>query len=148
MLVKGDTSGGWLFHNRSVVQYALPGYFCAYRSANIAIYKVRYAALSFCFTGECVLPDDAFEDAYISQKHVSRAAGIHLPSGLNLSHTHTHTHTHTHWWCMYSSVACRTQVNLVCVHIDGLLQERRNSSALAMELRLSCTNPSIYWLIS
>ena len=27
-------------------------------------------------------------------------------------------------------------------HIDGLVQERRNSSALAMELRLSCTNPS------
>ena len=29
-------------------------------------------------------------------------------------------------------------------HIDGLVQERRNSIALAMELRLSCTNPSIY----
>ena len=28
--------------------------------------------------------------------------------------------------------------------IDGLVQERRNSSALAMELRLSCTNPSRY----
>ena len=28
-------------------------------------------------------------------------------------------------------------------HIDGLVQERRNSSALAMELRLSCTNLSI-----
>ena len=28
-------------------------------------------------------------------------------------------------------------------HIDGLVQERRNSSALAMELHLSCTNPSI-----
>ena len=27
--------------------------------------------------------------------------------------------------------------------IDGLVQERRNSSALAMELRLSCTNPLI-----
>ena len=26
-------------------------------------------------------------------------------------------------------------------HIDGLMQERRNSSALAMELRLSCTIP-------
>ena len=26
---------------------------------------------------------------------------------------------------------------------DGLVQERRNSSALAMELRLSCTNPSV-----
>ena len=28
-------------------------------------------------------------------------------------------------------------------HIDGLVQERRNSSALAMELHLSCINPSI-----
>ena len=30
------------------------------------------------------------------------------------------------------------------MHIDGLVQERRNSSALAVELRLSCTNPSAY----
>ena len=28
-------------------------------------------------------------------------------------------------------------------HIDGLMQERCNSSALAVELRLSYTNPSI-----
>ena len=27
---------------------------------------------------------------------------------------------------------------------DGLVQERRNSIALAMELRLSCTNPSFF----
>ena len=27
--------------------------------------------------------------------------------------------------------------------MDGLVQERRNPSALAMDLRLSCTNPSI-----
>ena len=27
--------------------------------------------------------------------------------------------------------------------INGLVQERRNSSALAIELRLSCINPSI-----
>ena len=27
-------------------------------------------------------------------------------------------------------------------HFDGLVQERRNSSALEMELRLSCSNPS------
>ena len=27
--------------------------------------------------------------------------------------------------------------------IDGLVQERRNSSALAIGLHLSCTNPSI-----
>ena len=37
-------------------------------------------------------------------------------------------------------------------HIDGLVQERCNSSALAMALRLSSTNPSIstiaYWFYS
>ena len=32
-------------------------------------------------------------------------------------------------------------------YIDELLQERRNSNALAMELRLSCTNPSIYLVL-
>ena len=31
----------------------------------------------------------------------------------------------------------------VYMYIDGLVQERRNSSALAMELHLSCTNPLI-----
>ena len=30
------------------------------------------------------------------------------------------------------------------VHIDGLVQERRNSIANTPELQLSCTNPSIY----
>ena len=30
-------------------------------------------------------------------------------------------------------------------HIDGLVQERRNSIANALELRLSCTNPLIWW---
>ena len=29
------------------------------------------------------------------------------------------------------------------LHIDGIMQERRNASALEMGLRLSCTNPSI-----
>ena len=29
-------------------------------------------------------------------------------------------------------------------HEDGLMQERRNSSALEMELRLPCTKPSIF----
>ena len=30
-----------------------------------------------------------------------------------------------------------------CYHFDGLVQERRNSSANALELRLFCTKPSI-----
>ena len=29
-------------------------------------------------------------------------------------------------------------------HIDGLMQERHNSTANALELCLSCTNPSIW----
>ena len=44
---------------------------------------------------------------------------------------------------------CHTTSRNHCSCIDGLVQERCNSSALAMELRLSCTNPSIivwsYW---
>ena len=44
----------------------------------------------------------------------------------------THEAKFVHW------VMCISQ-------IDGLMQERRNSSALAMELRLSCTNPSNYF---
>ena len=32
-------------------------------------------------------------------------------------------------------------------NVDGLVQERHNSSALAMELHLSCISPSIYKLI-
>ena len=42
-------------------------------------------------------------------------------------------------WCKWSGVCHTSQ------HIDRLVQERRDSSALAMELRLSYTNPSI-WL--
>ena len=37
-----------------------------------------------------------------------------------------------------------TVISYLYVYIDGLVQKRRNSSALAMELRLSCTNPLIY----
>ena len=33
-------------------------------------------------------------------------------------------------------------------HFDGLVQERRNSSALAMELHLSCTNPSTLYVFT
>ena len=32
---------------------------------------------------------------------------------------------------------------VIAAHFDGLVQERRNSSVLAMEFRLSCTSPSI-----
>ena len=35
-----------------------------------------------------------------------------------------------------------------CFNIKGLVQERHKSSALAMELRLSCTNPSICYKLS
>ena len=48
-----------------------------------------------------------------------------------LSKEQATNHCLNHWWP--SSLT----------HIDGLVQERRNSSTLAMVLRLSCTNPSI-----
>ena len=35
-------------------------------------------------------------------------------------------------------------IQFTAIYIDGLVQERCNSSALAMELRLSCANQSIY----
>ena len=38
----------------------------------------------------------------------------------------------------------RYAISFIQVYIDGLVQEKRNSSALAMELRLSRTNSSIY----
>ena len=37
-------------------------------------------------------------------------------------------------WCKYMNDAS---------HFDGLMQERRNSIANALELSLSCSNPSI-----
>ena len=49
-------------------------------------------------------------------------------------------------WCDANcSYSCPRKTNYCQYHrhIDGLVQGRRNSSALAMELRPSCTNPSI-----
>ena len=41
-----------------------------------------------------------------------------------------------------------TQFNLMRIYqTDGIVQERRNSIANALELRLSCTNPSKWYLI-
>ena len=45
---------------------------------------------------------------------------------------------------LFTEVRSRWRGCLLYQHISGLVQERRNSSALAMELRLSCINPSIY----
>ena len=39
----------------------------------------------------------------------------------------------------------KIEVKICQIYVDGLIQERRNSIAKAMELHLSCTNPSI-WL--
>ena len=40
-----------------------------------------------------------------------------------------------------TDLAC-TKILLNCFHIDGLVQDCSNSSALAMELLQSCTKPS------
>ena len=47
------------------------------------------------------------------------------------------------YWINPLSWYIKSSTTKLCIHIDGLVQERHNSSALAMELHLSCTNPSI-----
>ena len=51
----------------------------------------------------------------------------------------------TRAWCGDFLVRIDLQYHCYClsIYIDGLVQERCNSSALAMELHLSCTNLSI-----
>ena len=43
-------------------------------------------------------------------------------------------------WDMLGAVYVQDQY---LIHVGGLVQERRNSIANALELRLSCTNPSM-----
>ena len=61
---------------------------------------------------------------------------------LYASRCHSTIHEFDTVFAIEESSACR--FSHLRIHIDGLVQERRNSSALAMELRLYCTNPSIY----
>ena len=50
------------------------------------------------------------------------------------------------WWCTGPTTSTPTLDKIQSDHcFDMLVQERWNSSALAMELHLSWTNPSIYW---
>ena len=50
----------------------------------------------------------------------------------------------SHIYCEYWQCVQEEESTHLRLHTDGLVQERLNSSALAMELRLSCTNPSVY----
>ena len=49
------------------------------------------------------------------------------------------------WAQSLTNVHPLSKLHCLPCHFDGLVQERRNSSALAMELRLSCTNLPISW---
>ena len=76
----------------------------------------------------------------------------HIP-GDNMMHVDPQPHSSSAtdtlpWHCGQKSTV--HQGCVIClsypfsyVYLDGLVQERRNSSALAMELRLSCPNPLI-----
>ena len=71
--------------------------------------------------------------------------GIFLNSGerghCEMSRSHCNIFCEVLVWCNLQNVLghCDT-------HIDGLVQERCNSSVLAMELLLSCINPFIWYL--
>ena len=47
---------------------------------------------------------------------------------------------HVNYW-----VGATSPIVSQWLHIDGLVQKRRNSIANALELCLTCTNPSIWW---
>ena len=55
-------------------------------------------------------------------------------------------------WALMDVVSINKWLRSLClntfigsaIYVDGLVKERRNSSALAVELRLSCTKPSIF----
>ena len=55
------------------------------------------------------------------------STGQYVPQMALVTHTQTHIHTH------------------LCTYIDGLVRERRSSIPNALELRLSCTNPLIWY---
>ena len=49
---------------------------------------------------------------------------------------------------LISNIFIFSEANVFRIHVDELVQERRNSTANALELRLSCTNPLICCLLS
>ena len=79
-----------------------------------------------------------------------------MPTASKIHHT-LKSWGHFFWWRIHTSIKFYCQQLLIWTpttfrrslntNIDGLVQERCNSSALAMELRLSCTKLSICALI-
>ena len=55
-------------------------------------------------------------------------------------HADTTKHNTVWYMCIFLRMFC----TVFYVYLDGLVPERRNSIANALELRLSCTNPFIY----
>ena len=70
---------------------------------------------------------------------------IKVDDSLHLLHCKNRIISQNWWKC---GIQCCWQPIPTQFCIDGGVQERCNSSALAMELRLSCPNPSIFWHFS
>ena len=66
---------------------------------------------------------------------------IFLSSLSYILHKERFIHASVNGMKSYISDFVITLLPKVKFEIDGLVQKRRNSSALAMELRLSCNNP-------
>ena len=91
---------------------------------------------------QCWWQHQTCRDATAPQEHHTQT-----PHGLVLHISHTGYccgHTPAGKKKLHVLVLQIYEIQLYKVLIDGLVQERHNSSALAMELRLSCTNPLIW----
>ena len=71
--------------------------------------------------------------------HLVRGTGHSCMFDGNLETRKWPTRCKQHSWTYF----LKLKVSYFNSHFNGLMQERRNSSALTMELRLSCTSPSI-----
>ena len=64
---------------------------------------------------------------------------------IHYARLHNHNKAkHNKTMCIFLGIYCTLVVNSRYLHVDGFVRERRNSIANTLELRLSCTNPSMF----
>ena len=139
-------------HNESISNWVWPnGYYISakYNSHGIYLSRLLFLQFPYCFH-QCVHPALVFKNVF--PIHTTRVTGI--VDCLNWKKLPTvfpfvHVDNLVAYRCNIILRGCGywygNTLKIIYIHIDGLVQERRNSIANARELRLSCTNPSICW---
>ena len=99
-------------------------------------------------------PIEAYPDNKVHGVKMGPTWVLSAPDGPHVGPMNVAIRVYLSVWCMYIHMEyCKRKHKSLAagacqLYIDGLVQERRHSSASAMELRLSCTNPSICFCIN